>query len=307
MKLHSRHLLGLEDMTREEIDLICGTALSFKEVLDRPVKKVPTLQGYTIANLFFEPSTRTRISFELAQRRMSADVINFTTTGSSTQKGETLKDTARNIEAMKVEMVVVRHRSPGAAHFLSERLRANVINAGDGAHEHPTQALLDILTLKERLKDLKGVRVVLLGDIAHSRVARSNIYGLTKLGAEVAVCGPPTFMPHNIDRYPVRVFYDLAEAIRFADVLNVLRIQVERQTASLFPTVREYHARYGLTREKISMSNRKLTIMHPGPINRGIEMTSDVADSEHSVILDQVLNGVAVRMAVLYLLSANKI
>jgi aspartate carbamoyltransferase catalytic subunit len=306
MELRSRHLLGLQDMTPEEINLICETANSFKEVLDRPVKKVPTLQGYTIANMFFEPSTRTRISFELAQRRLSADTVNFTTSGSSTQKGETLKDTAKNIEAMKVEMVVIRHASAGAARFLSERLRANVINAGDGSHEHPTQALLDIMTLKEKMGDLKGARIVLVGDIVHSRVARSNIYGLTALGADVAVCGPPTFIPRDIGSYPVRVFYDLADAIRFADALNVLRIQLERQSAGLFPTVREYHARYGVTLDKLATAPKPLTIMHPGPINRGIEMTSDVADSEHSVILDQVLNGVAVRMAVLYLLSMTR-
>ncbi len=306
MELRSRHLLGLQDMTPEEINLICETAISFKEVLDRPVKKVPTLQGYTIANMFFEPSTRTRISFELAQRRLSADTVNFTTSGSSTQKGETLKDTAKNIEAMKVDMVVIRHASAGAAQFLSDRLKANVINAGDGSHEHPTQALLDIMTLKQKLGELTGVRIVLVGDIAHSRVARSNIYGLTALGADVAVCGPPTFMPRNIDSYPVKVFHDLTEAIQFADALNVLRIQLERQSAGLFPTVREYHSKYGVTLDKLSRARKPLTIMHPGPINRGIEMTSDVADSEHSVILDQVLNGVAVRMAVLYLLSSIK-
>lgn len=305
-ELRSRHLLGLEGMTREEITLILDTAASFKEVLNRPVKKVPTLQGYTVVNLFFEPSTRTRISFELAQKRLSADTINFSASASSTVKGETLKDTARNIEAMKVDMVVIRHAAAGAAQFLSERLKANVLNAGDGAHEHPTQGLLDIYTLREKHGELKDLSVVIVGDIVHSRVAMSNIHGLKAMGARVAVCGPSTFIPPRLDELGVRVFTNISEAIRHADVLNVLRIQLERQAAALFPSIREYRQHFGITRERLSVAGKSVTIMHPGPINRGVELTSDVADSEHSVILDQVLNGVAVRMAVLYLLSLKK-
>lgn len=303
MELQSRHLLGLEGVTREEIELIMETAFSFKEVLNRPVKKVPSLQGYTVCNLFFEASTRTRISFELAEKRLSADAINFTTSGSSTAKGETLLDTAKNIEAMKVDMIVIRHSSAGAAKFLSDHCRGNVINAGDGAHEHPTQGLLDIMTLIEKFKDLKGLRVVIVGDIAHSRVAMSNLYGLKTMGAEVAVCGPTTFLPRHIEQLGVKVYEDIGDAIRNADALNILRIQLERQSLGLFPGNREYHEQFGVTRDRLKIAPKPLTILHPGPINRGVEITSDVADSEHSVILDQVLNGVAVRMAVLYLLS----
>ncbi|MCB0834261.1 MAG: aspartate carbamoyltransferase catalytic subunit [Bacteroidetes bacterium] len=303
MELKSRHLLGLEGMSKDEIELILETAVSFKEVLNRPVKKVPTLQGFTICNLFFEASTRTRFSFELAQKRLSADTISFSSAGSSTSKGETLKDTARNIEAMKVDMVVVRHASAGSAQFLSERLQAHVINAGDGAHEHPTQGLLDLLTLKEKLGSLEGVRVILVGDITHSRVARSNVLGLQALGADVGVCGPPTFIPPHFDRLNVKIYHDIDEAIQNADALNILRIQLERQTLGLFPTVREYHEKFGVTRARLERASKPLIIMHPGPINRGVEVDSDVADSEHSVILDQVLNGVAIRMAVMYLLS----
>lgn len=306
MELKSRHLLGLKGMSKEEIELILETAVSFKEVLNRPVKKVPTLQGFTIVNLFFEPSTRTRISFELAQKRLSADTINFASSGSSTSKGETLKDTAQNIESMKIDMVVIRHASAGAPAFLSERLKSNIINAGDGQHEHPTQGLLDIFTLKEKFGEIKGLHVVILGDITHSRVARSNIYGLKALGADVAVCGPPTLIPRNLADLGVKVYHHLDEAIQNADALNVLRIQLERQTSGLFPSVREYHQTFGVTKEKLNKSKKTITIMHPGPINRGVELDSDVADSEHSVILDQVLNGVAVRMAVLYLLSSKK-
>ena len=306
MELRSRHLLGLKGMSKEEIELILETAVSFKEVLNRPVKKVPTLQGFTIVNLFFEASTRTRISFELAQKRLSADTINFATSGSSTSKGETLKDTAKNIESMKIDMVVIRHASAGAPKFLSERLQSNIINAGDGQHEHPTQGLLDIFTLKEKFGEVKGLHVVILGDITHSRVARSNIYGLKALGAEVAVCGPPTLIPRHIEEMGIKVYYHLDEAIKNADALNVLRMQLERQTSGLFPSVREYHQTFGVTKEKLNKTKRAITIMHPGPINRGVELDSDVADSEHSVILDQVLNGVAVRMAVLYLLSSKK-
>lgn len=306
MELRSRHLLGLEGMTREEIELILETATSFKEVLNRPVKKVPTLQGFTVVNLFFEPSTRTRISFELAQKRLSADTINFTASASSTVKGETLKDTARNIEAMKVDMVVIRHAAAGAAQFLSERLKSNIINAGDGAHEHPTQGLLDLFTLKEKFGDLKGLRVVIVGDIVHSRVAMSNVFGLKTLGADVGVCGPTTFLPHRIQDMNLRVYTNIGDAIRKADVLNVLRIQLERQAAQLFPSLREYRQQFGITLERLAEAPKPITIMHPGPINRGVEMTSDVADSEHSLILDQVLNGVAIRMAVLYLLSLKR-
>lgn len=306
MELKSRHLLGLKGMSAEEIELILETALSFKEVLNRPVKKVPTLQGFTIANLFFEPSTRTRISFELAQKRLSADTVNFTPSGSSTSKGETLKDTARNIEAMKVDMVVIRHSAAGAAWFLSQRLQTNVINAGDGAHEHPTQALLDILTLREKYGSLKGLRVTIVGDITHSRVAKSNIYALKTLGAEVAVCGPPTFIPRNMADLCVRIYDNIHDAIRHSDVLNVLRIQLERQSSGLFPSIREYHARFGINKEKLALGSKHMTIMHPGPINRGVELDSEVADGEYSVILDQVLNGVATRMAVMYLLSVSK-
>lgn len=305
-ELRSRHLLGLEGMTKDEIVLILDTAASFKEVLSRPVKKVPTLQGYTIVNLFFEPSTRTRISFELAQKRLSADTINFTASASSTVKGETLKDTARNIEAMKVDMVVIRHAAAGAAQFLSERLRSNVLNAGDGAHEHPTQGLLDIFTLREKHGDLAGLRVVIVGDIIHSRVAMSNVHGLRAMGADVAVCGPSTFMPPRMTELGIKVYTDVTDAIRNADVLNVLRIQLERQAAALFPSIREYRQQFGITRDRLAVASKPITIMHPGPINRGVELTSDVADSVHSVILDQVLNGVAIRMAVLYLLSLKK-
>lgn len=303
MELRSRHLLGLEGMTKEEIDLILQTATSFKEVLNRPVKKVPTLQGYTIVNLFFEASTRTRISFELAEKRLSADAINFTTSGSSTAKGETLLDTAKNIESMKVDMVVIRHSAAGAPKFLSERLKGNILNAGDGAHEHPTQGLLDIMTIHEKFGDLKGLRVVIVGDIAHSRVAMSNIHGLKAMGADVAVCAPSTYLPRDVNKFGIKVYTDISDAIRHADVLNVLRIQLERQSLGLYPSNREYHEEFGITKDKLKMAPKPITILHPGPINRGVEITSDVADSEHSLILDQVLNGVAVRMAVLYLLS----
>ncbi len=303
MELRSRHLLGLEGMTKEEIDLILQTATSFKEVLNRPVKKVPTLQGYTIVNLFFEASTRTRISFELAEKRLSADAINFTTSGSSTAKGETLLDTAKNIESMKVDMVVIRHSAAGAPKFLSERLKGNILNAGDGAHEHPTQGLLDIMTLHEKFGDLKGLHVVIVGDIAHSRVAMSNIHGLKAMGADVAVCAPSTYLPRDVNKFGIKVYTDISDAIRHADVLNVLRIQLERQSLGLYPSNREYHEEFGITKDKLKMAPKPITILHPGPINRGVEITSDVADSEHSLILDQVLNGVAVRMAVLYLLS----
>ena len=303
MKLRSRHLLGLEGMSREEITLILDTAESFREVLERPIKKVPPLQGKTIVNLFFESSTRTRISFELAERRLSADVVNFAAAGSSVSKGETLKDTARNIEAMKIDMVVIRHSAPGAPHFLSRVVGANVVNAGDGWHEHPTQALLDMLTLRRKYGRLEGLRVCVVGDITHSRVARSNILGLTTMGASVSVCGPATLMPREIEQLGATVHHNLDQVIPQVDVLNVLRIQLERQERGLFPSLREYHRYFGVTAARLARAPKPLTIMHPGPINRDVELSADVADSEHSVILQQVTNGVAVRMAVLYLLG----
>ena len=305
MALKSMHLLGLDGMRREDIQLILDTAVSFREVLDRPIKKVPTLQGKTIANMFFENSTRTRLSFELAERRLSADVLGFQATGSSVSKGETLKDTARNIEAMKVDMVVMRHSSSGAPHYLSQVIGANVINAGDGAHEHPTQALLDMYTIREKLGRIEGLHVCIIGDIAHSRVARSNIHGLKTMGATVSVCGPATMIPREVERLGVEVHHHLDEVLPRVDVLNVLRIQLERDAGRLFPSIREYHNFYGITRQRLEKAGRAITILHPGPINRDVEISADVADGEHSVILQQVLNGVAVRMAVLYLLGTR--
>ncbi|HVN47415.1 MAG TPA: aspartate carbamoyltransferase catalytic subunit [Bacteroidota bacterium] len=305
MNLQSRHLLGLEGVSKEDITLILDTAESFKEVLGRPIKKVPPLQGKTIVNLFFESSTRTRISFELAERRLSADVVNFAAGGSSVSKGETLKDTARNIEAMKIDMVVIRHSSTGAPHFLSRVVKANVVNAGDGEHEHPTQALLDMMTLREKYGTLDGLRVCIVGDILHSRVARSNIFGLKTMGAEVSVCGPATLMPRYVEDLGVKVFYKLEDIIPHVDALNVLRIQLERQKSGLFPSLREYHRYFGVTKEKVDRAPKPITIMHPGPINRDVELSSDLADGEHSVILEQVTNGEAVRMAVLYVLGTS--
>jgi aspartate carbamoyltransferase catalytic subunit len=306
MSLLSRHLLGLYGVPKEDIVKILDSAVSFKEVLDRPIKKVPTLQGKTIVNLFFESSTRTRISFELAQRRLSADIVNFSASTSSLSKGETFKDTARNIEAMKIDMVVVRHQSAGAPHFLSRIVDANVINAGDGRHEHPTQALLDMFTLREKFGSLEGLRIGIVGDILHSRVALSNIYGLLTTGAKVTLCGPATMIPREIEKLGVDVYHRIDEIIPNVDALNVLRIQLERQEGALFPSLREYHNYFGITRERLEKAARPITILHPGPINRDVELSADVADSEHSVILQQVLNGVAVRMAVLYLLSQSK-
>lgn len=303
MALKSRHLLGLEQMPKEDIELILNTAVSFKEVLDRPVKKVPTLQGKTVVNLFFESSTRTRVSFELAERRLSADVVNFTTAGSSIAKGETFKDTVKNIEAMKIDMVVIRHPSPGAAHFLSKIIDANVINAGDGTHEHPTQALLDIFTIREKFGRVEGLNICIVGDILHSRVARSNIFGLKTLGANVSVCGPETLIPRDIEKFGVEIYHNIDEVIPKADVLNVLRLQLERQNSAFIPSLQEYHKFFGITRKRLEKATKTILIMHPGPINRGVELSSDVADSEHSLILEQVTNGVAVRMAILYLLG----
>lgn len=300
-----KDLLGLEELSADEINLILDTAASFKEVAERPVKKVPTLRGRTVVHLFFEPSTRTRTSFELAAKRLSADTIGVTAQTSSSVKGETLKDTARNIEAMKVDIIVIRHSCSGAPHILAKALKASVVNAGDGSHEHPTQALLDLFTMREKKGRIEGLRVSIIGDIAHSRVARSNIWGLTKLGARVTVCGPATLMPPFIERLGVKITHKLDEAIEGADVLNVLRLQLERQAAGLFPSIREYQNMFGVNRERLKDAKADLLIMHPGPVNRGIELSPDVADGEHSVILEQVTNGIAVRMAALYLVSGG--
>lgn len=305
MPLKSKHLLGLDGMPKEDIQLILDTAVSFREVLERPIKKVPPLQGKTIVNLFFESSTRTRLSFELAERRLSADVLAFQSAGSSVTKGETLKDTARNIEAMKIDMVVMRHSAAGSPHYLSRVIESAVINAGDGGHEHPTQALLDMYTLRERFKRLAGLHVCIVGDIAHSRVARSNIHGLKAMGATVSVCGPATLLPRDIDRLGVDVYHHIDDVLPHVDALNILRIQLERDAGRLFPSIREYHNYYGITRQRLEKAGRDVVIMHPGPINRDVEISADVADSENSVILQQVLNGVAVRMAVLYLLGTR--
>lgn len=304
MPLSSRHLLGLQGVPREDIQLILDTAVTFREVLERPIKKVPTLQGKTVVNLFFENSTRTRISFELAQKRLSADTINFSTSTSSTKKGETFKDTVRNIEAMKVDMIVVRHQSAGVPQFLTRISDANIINAGDGTHEHPTQALLDMYSIREKFGGrLEGLKVCIVGDIAHSRVALSNIFGLKAMGAHVSLCGPLTMIPRGIEKLGVKVIHDIDQAIRENDVLNVLRIQLERQAGGLFPSLREYHNYFGITSERLEKNGKDIVILHPGPINRGVEISSEVADGPYQIILDQVTNGVAVRMAVLYLLG----
>ncbi|MEJ2636685.1 MAG: aspartate carbamoyltransferase catalytic subunit [Calditrichia bacterium] len=306
MTFQSEHLLGLDDTSAEDIVTILDTARSFREVLDRPIKRLPTLQGKTVVNLFYEPSTRTRISFELAEKRLSADIVNFSASTSSVKKGETLIDTVKNIEAMKIDMVVVRHISPGAPHLLARVLDANIVNAGDGGHEHPTQALLDMFTMRQKLGSIEGKTVALVGDISHSRVAMSNIYGLKKLGARVLVCGPSTLIPREIEKLGVEVYHNIDEIIPQVDVLNILRLQLERQRQGLFPSLREYHNYFGITRERLEDATRPILIMHPGPMNRGIEISSSVADSEHSVILEQVTNGVAVRMAVLYLLAGGR-
>lgn len=299
-------MLGLADYNGEEIQTILDTSLQMRDILNRPVKKVPTLRGVTVVNLFLENSTRTRTSFELAEKRLSADTLNFSASGSALAKGETMLDTALNIEAMKVDVVVMRHKSPGSPHFLARHLESIIINAGDGRHEHPTQALLDMMTLRDKYGSLKGLRVALVGDILHSRVAMSNIIGLKKMGAEVIICGPATLIPRGIERMGVDITNSLDDAIQRADALNILRIQLERQTAGLFPSLREYHKYFGVTRSRLEKAAAPLTILHPGPMNRGVEITSDVADSEHSVILQQVTNGVAVRMAVLYLLAGGR-
>jgi aspartate carbamoyltransferase catalytic subunit len=300
-----KDLIGLEPLDAEQILAILDTAEQFKEISERPIKKVPVLRGKTIVNLFFEASTRTRISFEFAEKRLSADTVNIASTGSSVQKGETLVDTARNLEAMRIDMVVIRHGSSGAARFLAERIPSNVVNAGDGRHEHPTQALLDMLTIRDHRGPLEGLRVCVIGDVLHSRVARSNIWGLTKLGAEVGVCAPRTLLPAGIETLGVTVFPHIEEAIAWADVLNVLRLQLERMHAGFVPSLREYNRVFGVTRERVERAPRDLLVLHPGPMNRGVEIDSDVADGPHSVILHQVTNGVAVRMAVLYLLAGG--
>lgn len=303
MALSGRHLLGLHSVPKEDIQLILDTATTFREVLERPIKKVPTLQGKTIVNLFFENSTRTRISFELAEKRLSADSVNFSVSGSSVSKGETFKDTMKNIEAMKVDMVVVRHSAAGTPLFLTKICDANIINAGDGIHEHPTQALLDMYSIKEKLGKLDGVKVCIVGDVAHSRVALSNIYGLKTMGAEVSVCGPSTMIPKFIEELGVKVIYNIDEAIQENEVLNILRIQLERKAREYFPSIREYSKYFGITSERLEKNGKDVLILHPGPINRGVEISSEVADGMQQIILKQVTNGVAVRMAVLYLLG----
>ncbi len=300
-----KDLVGLEPLSADQIRLILDTAEPFKEVSERPIKKVPALRGKTIVNLFFEASTRTRISFEFAEKRLSADTVNVAASGSSVSKGETLVDTARNLEAMRIDMVVIRHGSSGSAQFLGDRIRSNVVNAGDGKHEHPTQGLLDILTLRDNFGKIEGLKVAICGDVLHSRVARSNIWGLTKLGAEVAVCGPASLMPRDIEALGVTIIPHIEDAIQWADALNILRLQLERMNAGFIPSLREYNRVFGVTRERLERAPKDLIIMHPGPMNRGVEIDSDVADGPHSVILPQVTNGVAVRMAVLYLLAGG--
>ena len=305
MELSVNHLLGIKYLNKQDIDLIFETADHFKEVINRPIKKVPSLRDITIANIFFENSTRTKLSFELAQKRLSADVISFSTAQSSVKKGETLIDTVNNILSMKVDMVVMRHANPGAAYFLSKNVKASIINAGDGAHEHPTQALLDSYSIKERLGEVGGKKVVIVGDILHSRVALSNIYALQMQGAEVKVCGPKTLIPKHIESLGVTVEPNLRKALEWCDVANMLRVQNERMDVNYFPSIREYAQQYGVDKKLLDSLSKEIVIMHPGPINRGVEITSDVADSKQSVILDQVENGVAIRMAVIYLLASK--
>ena len=304
-ELSVNHLLGIKNITKNDIDLIFETADHFKEVINRPIKKVPSLRDITIANIFFENSTRTKLSFELAQKRLSADVISFSAAQSSVKKGETLVDTVNNILSMKVDMVVMRHANPGAAHFLSQNVKASIINAGDGAHEHPTQALLDSYSIREKLGEVAGKKVVIVGDILHSRVALSNIYALQMQGAEVKVCGPKTLIPRHIESLGVKVESNLRKALEWCDVANMLRVQNERMDVNFFPSTREYTQQYGLDKTLLDSLNKEIVIMHPGPINRGVEITSEVADSNQSLILNQVENGVAVRMAVIYLLASK--
>ena len=303
-QLSTKHLLGIKNLPAEDIQLIFKTADEFKQVINRPIKKVPSLRDITIANVFFENSTRTRLSFELAEKRLSADVINFSSSSSSVKKGETLLDTVNNILSMKVDMIVMRHASPGAAHFLSKYINAHIINAGDGAHEHPTQALLDAYSIREKSGDIAGKKVAIIGDILHSRVALSNIFALQKLGADVMVCGPNTLLPKYIGSLGVKVELDVKKALQWCEIANVLRIQLERQHIKYFPSLREYSLYYGINKTLLDSLGKEITIMHPGPINRGVELSSEVADSAHAIILDQVENGVAIRMAVLYLLAS---
>ncbi|MBV6419179.1 MAG: Aspartate carbamoyltransferase [Ignavibacteriaceae bacterium] len=303
MPLSSKHLLGLQGVPKEDIQTILDTAHTFREILERPIKKVPTLQGKTIVNLFYESSTRTRISFELAEKRLSADAINFSVSGSSVSKGETFKDTIKNIEAMKVDMVVVRHSAAGTPLYLTKISSSNIINAGDGTHEHPTQALLDMYSIRQKLGRLDGLKICIVGDISHSRVALSNIYGLKTMGAKVSVCGPSTMIPRNIEELGVEVIHNIDEAIQENDVLNVLRIQLERKAREYFPSIREYAKYFGITQERLDKNGKEILILHPGPINRGVELSSEVADGSNQIILYQVTNGVAIRMAVLYLLG----
>ena len=306
-KLLKKDLLGIKDLSVEEIDLIFETADRFKEVLQRPIKKVPSLRHMTIANVFFENSTRTKLSFELAQKRLSADIINFSSSASSVKKGESLLDTINNILVMKVDMIVMRHPNPGASHFVAKNINASVINAGDGTHEHPTQALLDSYTIKEKLGKIKNKKIAIIGDISHSRVAISNIYALQKLGAQIMLCGPSTLIPKHISSMNVLIENNIENALKWCDVANVLRIQLERQGSNNFPSLREYSQYFGINKKLLDKINRDIIIMHPGPINRGVEISSDIADSNNSLILDQVENGVAIRMAIMYLLSLNKL
>ncbi len=304
--LKNRHLLGLEGYPAEDIQTIIDTAFGFREVLDRPIKKVPSLQGKTIVNLFYENSTRTRISFELAQKRLSADTVNFSASTSSLKKGESFKDTAQNIEAMKIDAIVMRHPSPGASLHMTKHVDAIVINAGDGTHEHPTQAILDMMSIQEKFGKIKGLKIGIIGDISHSRVALSNIHGLVTMGAEVTLCGPPTLIPPNIQELGVNISYNVDEVLDWADAVNVLRIQMERMGIGLFPSIREYRNEFGITSERLARHDKEIVVMHPGPMNRGTEIDSAVADSKNAIILDQVLNGVASRMAILYLLLGGK-
>lgn len=305
MAISTPHLLGIKNITTSDIHEILATAKEFKEVINRPIKKVPSLRDITIANVFFENSTRTKLSFELAEKRLSADVVNFSASGSSVKKGETLLDTVNNILSMKVDMVVMRHSSPGAPHFLAKHIKANIINAGDGTHEHPTQALLDAYSMQEQIGDLAGKKIAIIGDITHSRVALSNVFCLKKLGAEVLICGPKTLIPKHLPELGVKITHSVREALHWCDVANVLRIQLERQHIKYFPSLREYALFFGINKAMLDELGKKIVLMHPGPINRGVELSSDAADSGHSIILNQVENGVAVRMAVLYLLAQN--